>query len=137
MIVKQIRLSVQDKEKLSRLKGKTGIQNWNVLCRWALCCSLREKSVPIELPAEEDSNVEISWFTFGGENYKLYEALIKARCIRDGLDTDENTLSKYFNLHLSRGIAYLSSTNYIKTLEDLLGLALRTEEGKDGSISGL
>ena len=50
MIVKQIRLSVQDKEKLSRLKGRTGIQNWNVLCRWALCCSLREKSIPMELP---------------------------------------------------------------------------------------
>lgn len=128
MIVKQIRLSVQDKEKLSRLKGKTGIQNWNVLCRWALCCSLREKSVPLELPQMEESNVEISWFTFGGENYKLYEALIKARCIQDGLGTDEATLAKYFNLHLSRGIAYLSSTNYIKSLEDLLRLVGNREE---------
>ena len=33
MIVKQIRLSTAAKEKLARLKGKTGIQNWNVLCR--------------------------------------------------------------------------------------------------------
>lgn len=128
MIVKQIRLSVQDKEKLSRLKGKTGIQNWNVLCRWALCCSLREKSIPIDVPAGEESNVEISWMTFGGENYKLYEALIKARCIRDGLGTDETTLANYFYLHLSRGIAYLSSTNLIKSLDDLLTMAQKNEE---------
>ena len=128
MIVKQIRISVQDKERLMRLKRKTGIQNWNILCRWALCCSLREKSIPIDVTVGEDSNVEIGWLTFGGENYKIYEALIKARCIRDGLGTDEETLAKYFNLHLGRGIAYLSSTNYILSLEDLLMLAKKGGE---------
>lgn len=137
MIVKQIRLSVQDKEKLSRLKGKTGIQNWNVLCRWALCCSLREKSVPVDMPKGEDSNVEISWFTFGGENYKLYEGLIIARCIQDGLGTDEETLAKYFYLHLSRGISYLSSTNYIRSLDELLGLAMKEGKEKNGDVSRL
>ena len=40
MIIKQIKLSNAAKDKLSRLKGKTGIQNWNVLCRWAFCFSL-------------------------------------------------------------------------------------------------
>ena len=128
MNVKQFHLSVQDKERLSRLKGKTGIQNWNILCRWALCCSLQEKSVPVEVPKGEDSNVEISWYTFGGENYKIYEALIKARCIRDGLGTDEDTLAKYFYLHLSRGIGYLSGTNYIRSLEDLIRMAVKTGE---------
>ena len=122
-MMKVIRLTVQDKEKLSRLKGKTGILNWNVLCRWALCCSLKEPSIPLDLPLGEESNVEISWMTFGGENYKIYEALIKARCIRDGLGTDEATLAKYFRLHLSRGIAYLSSTNFIRSLDDLMKMA--------------
>lgn len=122
-MMKVIRLTVQDKEKLSRLKGKTGILNWNVLCRWALCCSLKEPSIPLDLPLGEESNVEISWMTFGGENYKIYEALIKARCIRDGLGTDEATLAKYFRLHLSRGIAYLSSTNLIRSLDDLMRMA--------------
>ena len=122
-MMKVIRLTVQDKEKLSRLKGKTGILNWNVLCRWALCCSLKEPSVPLDLPLGEESNVEISWMPFGGENYKIYEALIKARCIRDGLGTDEATLAKYFRLHLSRGIAYLSSTNLIRSLDDLMKMA--------------
>lgn len=46
MIIKQIRLSNQAKEKISRLKGKTGIKNWNVLCRWAFCYSLYENTIP-------------------------------------------------------------------------------------------
>ena len=129
MILKQIKLSVQDKEKLSRLKGKTGIQNWNVLCRWALCISLREPSVPVDIEQPADSNTEMSWLTFGGENYKLYEALVKARCVKDNLPTDNATLAKYFKLHLSRGIAYLSGTNTIKSLDDLLMFALN-EKGE-------
>ena len=44
MIIKQVRVSQQAKDQLSRLKGKTGIKNWNVLCRWALCYSLSEKN---------------------------------------------------------------------------------------------
>lgn len=128
MIVKQIKLSVQDKERLSRLKGKTGIQNWNILCRWALCVSLQEATIPVDMEQPADSNLEMSWMTFGGDNYKIYEALIKARCIRDNLPTDNVTLAKYFKLHLSRGISYLSGTNTIKNLDDLLLLALNNEE---------
>lgn len=122
MIVKQIRLPNQSKERLSRLKGKTGIQNWNILCRWAFCFSLSEKSVPADNELPMDSNVEMSWMTFAGENYEIYEALIKARCMQDGLPIDEETLAKYFRLHLNRGISYLAGTNVIKSLEDLLGL---------------
>lgn len=128
MIIKQIRLSSQEKEKLSRLKGKTGIQNWNILCRWALCFSLREKSVPVEIEIPCDSNVEISWTTFGGENYKIYEALVKARCIQDNLPSDDETVSKYFRLHLNRGISYISATNLIKSLDDLISFGSEKKE---------
>ena len=37
MSIKQVRLSNQAKEQLIRLKTRTGIQQWNILCRWALC----------------------------------------------------------------------------------------------------
>jgi len=124
MIVKQISLSNQSKDKLSRLKGKTGIQNWNVLCRWALCFSLSEESIPTDFELPTDSNVEMSWHTFAGENHEIYDALIRARCIKDGLPTDDETLSKCFKLHLNRGIAYLSGTNVIKSIDDLVNLAL-------------
>ena len=125
MIVKQVRLPNQSKEKLSRLKGKTGISNWNILCRWALCFSLNEKTIPADNELIMDSNVEMSWMTFAGENYEIYEALIKARCIKDNLPIDEETLAKYFRLHLNRGISYLSGTNVIKSIEDLVSLACR------------
>ena len=38
--------------------------------------------------------------------------------------TDDETVSKYFKLHLERGISYLSGTNFIKSLDDLLNLVL-------------
>ena len=66
MIIKQIRISQTAKEQLSRLKGKTGIKNWNILCRWALCYSLSEGTIPTDLNIIADSNVEMSWYTFGG-----------------------------------------------------------------------
>ncbi len=124
MIVKQIRLSNAAKDKLSRLKGKTGIKNWNVLCRWAFCYSLSENTIPTDIPLIADSNVEMSWFTFGGEYSELYEALMIAWCVKMDLPTDENTLSKYFKLHLERGIAHLSGTNFIKNLDDLVNLSI-------------
>ena len=124
MIVKQIRLSSSSKEKLSRLKGKTGIKNWNVLCRWALCFSLHEDTIPTDIPINSDSNVEMSWYTFAGEYSELYEALIIAWCSKKGIELTDENLAKYFKLHLERGIAYLSGTNFIKNLDDLLNLAI-------------
>lgn len=124
MIIKQIKLSNQSKDKLSRLKGKTGIKNWNILCRWALCYSLKEDSIPTDIQIIQDSNLEMSWYTFGGEDSDLYEALIVAWCKSKKLPLDNETISKYFKLHLERGISYLSGTNFIKNLDDLLNLAL-------------
>ncbi len=124
MIIKQIKLSNISKDRLGRLKGKTGIKNWNVLCRWALCYSLSENTMPTDIPIVTDSNVEMSWYTFGGEYSDLYDALMIAWCKKMGLPTDEDTLIKYFKLHMERGIAHLSGTNFIKNLDDLIKLAV-------------
>ncbi len=125
MIVKQIKLSSQSKDRLGRLKGKTGIKNWNILCRWALCYSLREGTIPTDVTVNADSNVEMSWFTFAGEYSDIYDALMIAWCQKMDLPTDDSTLAKYFKLHLERGIAYLSGTNFIKELDDLILLATK------------
>ena len=125
MIVKQIKLSSQAKDRLGRLKGKTGIKNWNVLCRWALCYSLSEGTLPTDIQINSDSNVEMSWYTFAGEYSDLYDALMKAWCLRVGLPVDEDTLSKYFRLNLERGIAHLCGTGFIKSIDDLLELAVK------------
>ena len=124
MIIKQIKLTNVSKDRLGRLKGKTGIKNWNVLCRWALCYSLSENTMPTDIQIVADSNVEMSWYTFGGEYSDIYDAIMIAWCKYMGLPTDEETLAKYFKLHIERGIAHLSGTNFIKNLDDLLDLAI-------------
>lgn len=124
MIVKQIKLSSQSKDKLARLKGKTGIKNWNVLCRWALCYSLHENTVPTDITINADSNLEMSWYTFAGEFNEIFEALVIEWCTEKDIEPTEDNVSKYFKLHLERGISYLSGTNFIKSIDDLLNLAL-------------
>ena len=128
MIIKQIRLSQRAKEHLSRLKGKTGVKNWNILCRWALCYSLSENTIPTDIQIAADSNLEMSWYTFGGEYHELYEALVKAWCIKMNLPIDDETVAKYFRLNLERGIAHLSGTGFIKSIDDLARLAIKEDE---------
>lgn len=124
MILKQIRLSNHAKERLSRLKGKTGIKNWNVLCRWAYCYSLKENTIPTLEDIDADSNVEMSWYTFAGEYSELYEALIIAWCKKMDIPANNEIMAKYIKMHIERGIAYLSGTNFIKDLDSLLKLGV-------------
>ena len=74
MSIKQVRLSTQAKEQLIRLKTRTGIPHWNVLCRWAFCLSLRQASPPAPLEISADSNVEMTWQVFGGDAHEIYLA---------------------------------------------------------------
>ena len=122
MSLKQIRLSSQAKEQLIRLKTRTGIQQWNILCRWAFCLSLAEPTppTPIEIPA--DSNVEMSWTVFGGDDHDLYFALLTERAVRDGLEPSPENLTRQFRLHLHRGIGYLATPNRIRSISELVAL---------------
>lgn len=45
-MIETVRVSEKAKVQLITLKRRTGIQNWNVLCRWALCSSLAESLNP-------------------------------------------------------------------------------------------
>ena len=123
MSVKQIRLSSAAKEQLIRLKTRTGIPQWNILCRWAFCLSLCEPTppTPVEIPA--DSNVEMTWAVFVGECHEVYLPLLKERCARDGLDTSSETLNRQLRLHLHRGIGYLATPNRVRSIGDLVALA--------------
>jgi DNA sulfur modification protein DndE len=64
--LERIKLSQSAKDQLVKLKRVTKIDQWNILCRWALCRSLTEPSPlsPIAIPA--DSNLEMTWQVFGG-----------------------------------------------------------------------
>ena len=122
MAIEHIRLSQQAKDQLIKLKRVTGIEHWNVLCRWALCLSLAEQSVSPASKIPADSNVEMSWKVFGGRYADLYIALVKERCVRDGLGTDPDTVAQQFRLHLHRGISYLFGNKGLRKIDDLVAL---------------
>lgn len=125
MAVEHIRLSQKAKDQLVKLKRVTGIGHWNVLCRWAFCLSLAEQSIPPAAKIPADSNVEMSWKVFGGRYADLYMALLKERCVRDGLGTDPEILAQQFRLHLHRGISYLAANKSLRKVDDLVALAVQ------------
>lgn len=124
MAIEHIHLSQQAKDQLIRLKRTTGLTAWNVLCRWGLCISLAEAGAPTPKKIPADSNVEMSWRVFAGTDGDVYLALLRERCVRDGLSTDSDTLAEQFRLHLHRGIAYLASNKQIAGIGGLVTLAL-------------
>jgi DNA sulfur modification protein DndE len=122
--IEHVRLSQQAKDQLIKVKRVTGIEHWNVLCRWAFCISLAEKTKPSQAKIPADSNVEMTWRVFGGRHADLYFALLKERCLLDGLKIEPDVLAQQFRLHLHRGISYLAAKREIRVIDDLISLAL-------------
>jgi DNA sulfur modification protein DndE len=125
MTIETVRIDEQGREQLIRLKRHTGVESWNVLCRWALCASLAEPTKPPVRLFKGQAAVEIAWRVFGGANHEVYLALIKQRCIRDGLGIDDTTVQGQFRLHLHRGLGYLAAERSVRSIG---GLALKLDE---------
>ena len=111
-----IRISENSKAKLSRLKGRTGIQNWNILCRWAFAVSLADKTRISAHKQSDWSNVEMTWRTFGGIYEDVYWALLVKSADDAGVGTELSDLAHHLHLHLERGLATLEMR--IRKLED-------------------
>ncbi|MEH1031937.1 DNA sulfur modification protein DndE [Micromonospora profundi] len=122
MTIEHIRLSQSAKDQLITLKRRTNITQWNVLCRWALCRSIAEPTIPPTAKIITDSNVEMSWRTFAGVHGDLLWALLRHRCHHDGFPLDEETLAQQFRLHLHRGIGYLAGDRNLRSIVDLVNL---------------
>jgi len=122
MSIETVRLSQQAKDQLAKLKRYTGIKNWNVLCRWAFCVSLAEPSPVQEKAIVNDGAVEMTWKTFGGKHQEIYLALLKQRCVDDGLELSPKVLASQLKQHLHRGIGYLAANRNVANIEDLLAL---------------
>ena len=104
-----IKLSEKQKQQLMRLKTKTGIENWNVLCRWALCMSLAEDSAPPFEDIPSDSNVEMTWKVFAGEYSDVYLAVLRDVFQKQSAYFDGMHLAEFLKLHLNRGISLYHS----------------------------
>jgi DNA sulfur modification protein DndE len=122
-MIETVRLSEKGRSQLITLKRRTGIAHWNVLCRWAFCLSLKEASVPPNEEIPADSSVEMSWRVFTGGQEALYWSLLVQRAHADGVDLSRESLTRYFRLHLHRGISYLVGKSGMQGIEDLVQIA--------------
>jgi len=120
--LERIRLSQKEKDALVTLKRRTGIVQWNVLCRWAFLLSLAERKVPKTQEIISDSNIEMAWKTFGGEYDQLFLHLLIERCLADGISTEQSSLVRQFRIHLQRGISYLSAKGKITNIRNIIQL---------------
>jgi len=120
-MIETVRVSEKAKLQLMTIKKRTKIKNWNIVCRWAFLLSLKDKSVPALEDIPLDSNVEMTWKTFAGTYDKLYLSLLIKRLNQENIQLSEENITKYFKIHLHRGISFLSGTQY-KTIYDYLNL---------------
>jgi DNA sulfur modification protein DndE len=123
-MIETVKVSEKAKVQLITLKRRTGIQNWNVICRWAFCLSLAESSPPPNEDVLADSSVEMTWKTFTGGRESLYLGLLLIRAKKDGIELDEAKINNYFKLHLHRGISYLNGSS-TETISKFLGLTFK------------
>lgn len=119
-MIDTVYLSQKEKDQLLKIKRATGIQNWNILCRWALCLSLRDKTRPSAVEIAGDHAIEMTWKVFGGQDHEIYLALLKKQCRKDQLPLDKENMSRQLRAHLQRGISQLSENKYVNNVSDLI-----------------
>ena len=122
--IETIRLSERAKQQLITLKRNTGIENWNVLCRWAFCLSVAESSKPPVEGQSDASSIEMHWKTFAGHEEDAYRAVLLARMTQDFGSFTASQVSMQFRLHLHRGISRLAGRK-IRSIAELAEIAVR------------
>jgi len=115
--IETVKTTQNAKNILGRLKFNTGIQNWNIICRWAFCLSLKQESVP-RVVDEKFDGVEMTYETFAGKFSDIYLALLTNNLLKNRLKINQVNLNQYLRAHINRGINIL----YNKKLKDITGL---------------
>jgi DNA sulfur modification protein DndE len=131
MTFNRIRISEKATFRLNQMKGRTQLTP-NILSRIAICYSLNDPAIPN--PADYDEKgQEINRFTLTGEWDTLFVALIKERCIHDGLDPEKD-LYDQLRAHLNRGVFGIFPQ--VKSLGDFHILLKHQADGiKSGMLS--
>ena len=116
-----LRTSSNVKNSLTRIKTITGISNWNIICRWALCLSLKQTSLPREVEEKLDG-VEIDYDTLVGKNKSIYTQLLINNLVAHNVNVDKKNLTKYLYAHVNRGVNIIY-TNKLKDISGLMAFA--------------
>ena len=112
-----LRTSANVRNSLTRIKTITGIPNWNIICRWAFCLSLKQTSLPREVDEKLDG-IEIDYDTLVGKNKSIYTQLLINNLISHKVEIDKKNLTKYLYAHVNRGVNII----YANKLKDISGL---------------
>lgn len=128
--VENVRVSRRGRDQLIKIRRVTGIENWNVICRWAFCASLREPSVPPVVDKEGEAAVELSWRTFAGEHSDVFAAAHLLRFRADKKSGDKTDISESFRRHLYRGLNFLDARLEVVDGHDLIASLLETSPSK-------
>lgn len=118
MKLSRLRVCREVDQRLIHLKGRTGLTP-NLLCRLGFCLSLNDPTVPDPQSYPPDSDREINRYTLTGEWDLLFVAMLKERCVHDGIDIDSQ-LEEQFRAHVNRGVLILY--NRMKNISDLARL---------------
>ena len=120
LTIDNLKTSTNLKNFLTRIKTNTGIANWNVICRWAFCLSLKQTSLPREVDEKLDG-VEIDYDILVGKNKTIYTQLLINNLITHKVEINKRNLTKYLNAHVNRG-ANIIYTNKLKDISGLFKL---------------
>ena len=115
-----LRTSMNVKNSLTRIKSITGISNWNILCRWAFCLSVKQTSLPREVEEKLDG-IEIDYDVLVGKNKSIYTQLLINNLVSHKEEINKKNLTKYLNAHVNRGVNIIY-TNKLKDISGLMAL---------------
>ncbi len=117
---KALRITGRGRDQLIQIKRKTGIENWNVICRWAFGQSIQEGTLPPKLDESGDSSVEMSWDVFSGGTGAAYWEVLVEWVIAMGLDPETEPLADLFRRHIHRGISAMAGRPEYSNLTKLV-----------------
>jgi len=115
---KTIRITNRARNQLITIKRRTGLEHWNVICRWAFAMSLSESTPPPKLDQSGDSNVEMTWDVFTGGLRETWHAVGLQRYREE--PGNHETFAKFIRAHIHRGIQMLSARNQFLSIEEVL-----------------
>ena len=118
--IESLKTTTHIKNVLSSIKRVTGIEYWNVICRWALCISLKQKSLP-RLVEEKLDGVEIDYDVFVGKNNSIYTQLLINNLIKHNIEITKSNVYKYLYAHVNRGVSILYNKK-MKSIKDLFSI---------------
>lgn len=109
--VQTILTTPRGREQLINLKRQTGVSQWNILMRWAVCASLREETPPppAEREGSDGDRVTVDWEVFAGELNQEITAAFWMRHAGEPTHGTPQAAAESFKRHLQRGLNILEA----------------------------